>query len=62
MSRALYDCMTDIFLLARQRLAAIGVTEVYSNDECTFSNPEKFFSYRRDGNTGRMAGLIWLTK
>lgn len=52
----------NIFLLARQRLAAIDVTEVYSNDECTYSNPEKFFSYRRDGNTGRMAGLIWLTK
>ena len=52
----------DIFLLARQRLAAIGVTEVYSNEECTFSNPKRFFSYRRDGNTGRMAGLIWLTK
>ena len=51
----------DIFLLARQRLAAVGVTEVYSNNECTFSNPERFFSYRRDGNTGRMAGLIWLT-
>jgi len=52
----------DIFLLARQRLASIGVTKVYSNEECTFSNPERFFSYRRDGNTGRMAGLIWLTK
>ena len=29
--------------------------------ECTFSDPARFFSYRRDGNTGRMAGLIWLT-
>ena len=52
----------DIFLLAKQRLAAAGVTEIYSNYECTFSNPERYFSYRRDGNTGRMAGLIWLTK
>lgn len=52
----------DIFLLARQRLAAAGVTKVYSNEECTYSNSEKFFSYRRDGDTGRMAGLIWLTK
>ncbi len=52
----------DIFLLAQQRLATVGVTEIYSNYECTFSNPERYFSYRRDGNTGRMAGLIWLTK
>lgn len=50
----------DLFLLARQRLAEAGVTEVYGGGECTFSNPERFFSYRRDGNTGRMAGLIWL--
>ena len=45
-----------------ERLATVGVTEIYSNYECTFSNPERYFSYRRDGNTGRMAGLIWLTK
>lgn len=50
----------DIFLLARQRLANVGVTEVFGGSECTFSDPERFFSYRRDGNTGRMAGLIWL--
>jgi purine-nucleoside/S-methyl-5'-thioadenosine phosphorylase / adenosine deaminase len=54
--------LMDIFLLARQRLAAAGVTKVYSNEECTYSNSDKFFSYRRDGDTGRMAGLIWLTK
>ncbi len=52
----------DIFLLARQRLAAAGVTKIYSHEECTYSNPDKFFSYRRDGDTGRMAGLIWLRK
>jgi len=54
--------LADIFLLARQRLAAVGVTKVYSNEECTYSNSDKFFSYRRDGDTGRMASLIWLTK
>jgi YfiH family protein len=52
----------DLFLLARQRLTEAGVTEVYGGGECTFGNPEKFFSYRRDGNTGRMAGLIWLDR
>jgi len=54
--------LADIFLLARQRLAAAGITKIYSNEECTYSNSDKFFSHRRDGNTGRMAGLIWLTK
>jgi len=52
----------DIFLLARQRLVVAGVIKVYSHEECTYSNPDKLFSYRRDGDTGRMAGLIWLTK
>lgn len=51
----------DIFLLARQRLAEAGVMEVYGGGVCTFSDPTRFFSYRRDGSTGRMAGLIWLT-
>lgn len=50
----------DLFLLAQQRLAEAGVTQVYGGGECTFSDPKRFFSYRRDGNTGRMAGLIWL--
>lgn len=53
--------MADLFLLARQRLAAAGVRQVYGSNECTFSNPSRFFSYRRDGTTGRMAALIWLT-
>lgn len=50
----------DLFLLARQRLMKAGVAEIYGGGECTFSDPARFFSYRRDGNTGRMAGLIWL--
>lgn len=52
----------DLFLLARQRLTEAGITEVYGGSECTFSNPERFFSYRRDGGTGRMAALIWLDR
>jgi len=50
----------DLYLLARQRLAALGVAEVGGGDRCTCSEAEWFFSYRRDGCTGRMATLIWL--
>ncbi|SOD42262.1 peptidoglycan editing factor PgeF [Nitrosovibrio sp. Nv4] len=50
----------DLFLLARQRLVDAGVTGIYGGGECTYGDPVRFFSYRRDGHTGRMAGLIWL--
>ncbi|AFL75234.1 peptidoglycan editing factor PgeF [Thiocystis violascens] len=50
----------DLFLLARQRLDRLGIERVYGGGDCTFSQPRRFFSYRRDGVTGRMASLIWL--
>jgi polyphenol oxidase len=50
----------DLYALARARLAALGVTRVFGGDWCTFSDPERFFSYRRDGQTGRMASVILL--
>jgi YfiH family protein len=50
----------DIYRLARLRLARIGVTEVYGGGLCTYTDGLRFFSFRRDGTTGRMASLIWL--
>jgi len=51
--------MADLYAIARQRLAACGVHSVHGGDACTFSDPDHYFSYRRDGQTGRMASLIW---
>lgn len=53
--------LADIYQLGRQRLAAMGVTAVYGGDFCTYTERERFFSFRRDGQTGRMASLIWLS-
>ncbi len=52
--------LADIFHLARLRLGKIGVTAVYGGGVCTYSDAERFYSYRRDGATGRMASLIWI--
>ncbi len=50
----------DIYQLARQRLSRLGVTQVYGGGLCTYTDEARFFSFRRDGATGRMASMIWL--
>ncbi|MGR6873369.1 peptidoglycan editing factor PgeF [Pseudomonas sp. HK3] len=54
--------LADLYSLARLRLAGVGVNWVYGGDDCTYSDQTRFFSYRRDGVTGRMASCIWLTE
>lgn len=51
--------LMDIYAVARARLNMLGVSGVYGGGWCTYSHQRRFFSYRRDGNTGRMATLIW---
>jgi purine-nucleoside/S-methyl-5'-thioadenosine phosphorylase / adenosine deaminase len=52
--------LADLPLLARQRLAGLGVTSVYGGAHCTYSEPTRFFSHRRDKVSGRMAALVWI--
>jgi YfiH family protein len=51
----------DLYLLARQRLAAQGVEAVYGGGLCTFAEPERFHSYRRDEAAGRLLSFIYKT-
>lgn len=50
----------DLYRLARLRLERSGVTQIYGGGFCTYTDSARFYSYRRDGITGRMASLIWL--
>lgn len=54
--------LADIYALARQRLQVLGIDQeqVYGGQYCSYSDDKRFFSYRRDGVTGRMATLIWM--
>lgn len=52
----------DLHALARQRLERAGVADVTACDACTHDDAARFFSFRRDGGTGRMAALIWQSR
>ena len=57
-ARGRWQC--DLYTLARRNLAALGVNDVYGGEHCTVTEQDRFFSYRRDGQCGRMATAIWL--
>lgn len=52
----------DLYGLARLRLKRLGIEAVYGGQWCSYSQPEAFYSYRREGVTGRMASLIWISE
>jgi hypothetical protein len=52
--------LADLFMLARQRLAAAGIAAVYGGGHCTYTEAERFYSYRREPTTGRFASLVWI--
>lgn len=53
--------LANLYMLARRRLERAGLEAVYGGDYCTYSDPERFFSYRREGRrSGRMGSFIWL--
>lgn len=58
-ARGRWQC--DLYALARRRLLDLGVGGIYGGGWCTFTDPGRFFSYRRDGQCGRMAAMIWKT-
>ncbi len=52
--------LADLYALARLRLNALGITAISGGDLCTYRDSAGFFSYRREGVTGRMGAFIWL--
>jgi polyphenol oxidase len=58
-ARGRWQC--DLSALARQRLRRLGITAVFGGGWCTFADPERFFSHRREAPCGRMAALVWLS-
>ncbi len=52
----------DLYALARRELHRLGVTDVYGGGFRVFAEPRRFFSYRRESTTGRMATLVWMDR
>ncbi len=53
--------LLDLYAVARQRLGGLGISRVYGGDFCTYTEKERFFSFRRERSSARMAAVVWLT-
>jgi len=53
--------LANLYILARDRLSSLGLTQIAGGGFCTFTDQDRFFSYRRDKATGRFASLIWIS-
>lgn len=60
-SKGVEKWMADLYGLARIALNEAGVEQIYGGDFCTYEEAHRFYSYRRDDQTGRMASLIWIS-
>ena len=58
--RGRWQC--DLYRLVEQRLAGVGVTGIAGERRCTYAEAASFYSFRRDGVTGRMAALVWIAR
>jgi YfiH family protein len=53
--------LLDLYTVARQRLRSLGVERIFGGGYCTHSDAHRFYSYRRDGTSGRMEAFLWIT-
>ena len=53
--------LLDLYAVARERLRGLGIERISGGGFCTYSEPQRFYSYRRDGTSGRMTAFVWLT-
>lgn len=54
--------LANLYLLAQSRLNGMGVTQIEGGEFCTYTDQSYFFSFRRDGQTGRIASCIWIAR
>ncbi len=52
----------NMTMLTRLRMAKLGIDQVFDSGLCTYQDPQRFYSYRRDGVTGRQATFIWINE
>jgi polyphenol oxidase len=58
-NRGRWQC--DLYALARRKLEKLGIESIAGAEHCTFADPSRFFSHRRDGRCGRMTALLWMS-